>query len=73
MRISHLLLPDATQRSRRSNAQNNGQVKGCRAQSLYCAINLAKGRNTLGLAKRRNETIAPYGVACFSGGGYQNV
>jgi hypothetical protein len=34
----------------------------CRAQSLYCAISLAKRRNALGPAKRRNKTIAPYGI-----------
>jgi hypothetical protein len=31
-----------------------------RAQSLYCAISLAEGRNARGLAKRRNKAIAPY-------------
>jgi hypothetical protein len=27
---------------------------------LYCAIGLTKGRNAIGLAKRRNKAIAPY-------------
>jgi len=31
-----------------------------RAQSLYCALGLAKARHTLGTAERRNNAIAPY-------------
>jgi hypothetical protein len=37
-------------------------VSARRAQSLYCAIGLATRRNPWGLAKRRNEAIAPYGT-----------
>jgi hypothetical protein len=35
-------------------------MKERRAQSLYCAVNLARDRNAFGLGKRRNKAIAPY-------------